>query len=80
MSACPRFLLLDMSATNQQIADAARDSLARILATDASMWSEGERRQQMIEVDRLESIITKFEAKAGREDRRIFFPVTPVNL
>lgn len=70
-----------MAATDQQIADAARDSLARILATDSSAWSEGERRQQMLEVDRLETVISKFEAKAARSGgRRIFQPVKRVNL
>jgi hypothetical protein len=69
-----------MAASNQSIADAARDSLARILATDSAMWSEGERRQQMIEVDRLESIITKFEAKAARSGgRRVFSPIARVD-
>lgn len=77
----PRFLLvLDMAATDQQLADAARDSLARILATDSAAWSEGERRQQMIEIDRLESIISKFGAKAKRANSSgIFFPVRRVH-
>lgn len=70
-----------MAASDQAIADAARDSLARILATDSAAWSEGERRQQMTEIDRLEAIITKFEAKAARAGgRQILFPITPVNL
>lgn len=69
-----------MAATDQQIADAARDSLARILATDSAAWSEGERRQQMIEVDRLTNIITEFEAKAGRANRQVFSPIRRVNI
>lgn len=68
-----------MAATDQQIADEARDSLLRILQTDTSNWSEGERRQQQLEIDRLENIITKFEAKANRSGRRIFNPVRRVN-
>jgi hypothetical protein len=70
-----------MAATDQQIADAARNSLARILETDSAGWSEGERRQQMLEIDRLTNVITDFEAKAGRSaGRRIFAPVRKVNL
>ncbi len=69
-----------MAASDQAIADAARDSLKRILDTDSAAWSEGERRQQMIEIDRLESIISKFEAKANRSGRRIFSPITRVNI
>jgi hypothetical protein len=53
-----------MSASDQTIADNARDALNRILQTDTTEWSEGERRQSMLEIDRLEDIITKFEAKA----------------
>ena len=70
-----------VAATNQQIADKARDSLARILDTDTTAWSEGERRQQQLEIDRLEAIITKFEAKATRAaGRRIFQPIKRVNV
>ena len=70
-----------MAASDQAIADAARDSLARILATDTVMWGEGERRQQQLEIDRLESIITKFESKAARSaGRRIFAPITRVDI
>jgi len=69
-----------MAATDQQIVDAARDSLLRILETDTTEWSEGERRQQQLEIDRLEAVITKFEAKAGRSaGRRIFSPMTRVD-
>lgn len=70
-----------MAASDQELADAARDSLARILASDTSAWSEGERRQQQLEIDRLEAIITKFEDKAARSGgRRIFSPVRRVNI
>jgi len=70
-----------MAATNQQIVDAARDSLLRILATDSAEWSEGERRQRQLEIDRLEGIISKFDAKTARSGgRQIIFPVTPVDL
>lgn len=69
-----------MAATDQAIADAARNSLLRILETDTTSWSEGERNQQQLELDRLEGIITTFEAKAARTGRRIFVPVRPVGL
>jgi hypothetical protein len=70
-----------MAATDQQIADAARNSLARILDTDSAEWSEGERRQRALEIDRLTNVITDFEGKAARSaGRRIFSPVKRVNL
>lgn len=70
-----------MAATDQQIADNARDSLNRILQTDSSEWSEGERKQRALEIDRLQEIITTFEAKAARSSgRRIFAPITRVNV
>lgn len=70
-----------MAASDQQIADNARDALNRILQTDSSQWSEGEREQQMLEIDRLEAIISKFEAKAARASGRpLFSPIRRVNL
>lgn len=70
-----------MAATDQQIADAARDSLQRILATDTAEWSEGQRKQRQLEIDRLTNVISDFEAKAARgSGRRILNPITRVNL
>jgi hypothetical protein len=70
-----------MAATDQDIADAARDSLARILLTDTSGWTEGQRQQQMIQIKDLRDTISEFEAKAARSaGRRIFSPITPVGL
>lgn len=69
-----------MAATDQQIANAARDSLKRILDTDMSSMSEDRRQLQQLEIDRLEGIISKFEAKANRSSRRICHPVTRVNI
>jgi hypothetical protein len=71
---------LNMAASDQQIADKARDSLSRILDADTTSWSEGERQQQVLEIDRLTNVITEFEAKAARSGgRRIFSPIKPVN-
>lgn len=69
-----------MAASDQTIADKARDSLARILDTDTTGWSQGELRQQQLEIAQLEQIITKFEAKASRSGRRIFSPITRVDI
>lgn len=70
-----------MAASDQQIADAARDSLARILETDAAEWSEGQRRQRQLEIDKLTATIEKFEGKAAQSSgRRIFSPMKRVNL
>lgn len=72
---------MPMAATDQQIADEARDSLLRILQSDTANWSDADKRQQQLEIDRLENIITKFEAKAQRAGgRRIFQPVRRVNI
>lgn len=68
-----------MAATDKALADAARDSLERILATDTTMWSEGERRQQMHQISELRATINEFDAKAARSaGRRIFSPITKV--
>lgn len=69
-----------MAATDQQLADAARNSLLRILETDTSSWSEGQRQQQQLQISELQKTISEFEAKAARSGRRLFFPVTKVNV
>lgn len=77
----PVFFGFDMAASDQAIADAARDSLARILATDTAEWGEGQRKQRQLEIDRLTDVITTFEGKAARSSgRRLFQPVTRVNI
>lgn len=69
-----------MAASDQAIANAARDSLKRILDTDTSSWSEGQRQAQQLEIDRLTNVISEFEAKANRGSRRIFSPVQRVDV
>ena len=69
-----------MAVTDQELANAARDSLARILTTDTSSWSEGDRRQQQLEIDKLDAIISRYEAKASRsQGRSIFVPIRRVD-
>lgn len=75
-----RLAFLVMAATDQQLADAARNSLLRILETDTSSWSEGQRQQQQLQISELQKTISEFEAKAARSGRRLFFPVTKVNV
>lgn len=70
-----------MAASDQELADAAREALARILATDTAEWSEGERKQRQLEIAELRNTITEFEAKAARVGgRRIFSPIVPVDM
>lgn len=69
-----------MAATDQAIADAARDSLARILATDAAEMSEGQRKLRQLEISELRATIDEFEGKANRGSRRIFAPVKRVDV
>lgn len=69
-----------MAATDQQIANNARDSLNRILQTDTANWSDGARKQQQLEIDRLSNIIATFESRANRSTRRISRPVTRVDV
>lgn len=70
-----------MAATDQQLLDKSRDSLARILDTDTSSWSESQRNQQMIQIDKLSNLIDRLEKKvASGGGRRILGPVRRVNL
>jgi hypothetical protein len=70
-----------MAATDQQILDEARDSLLRILQSDTSSWSEMQRTQQQLQIDKLERLIDRYETKVSAAGgRRIFHPVRRVNF
>jgi hypothetical protein len=71
-----------MAASDQTIVDNARDALNRILQTDSSSWSEAQRTQSMLEIDRLSDIIDRFERKANAAGgrRQIFHPVKRIDL
>lgn len=69
-----------MTTSDAALAEAARDSLARILAADTSEWSEGDKRQRMLDIRELRTTIQEFEASAGRASRTIFFPVKPIDI
>lgn len=70
-----------MTATDQQILNEAKDSLLRILQTDTSGWSEGERQQQQLQIKELRELISDFEGKVvGAGGRTLIQPVRRVNL
>lgn len=69
-----------MAATDRQIADSARDSLKRILDTDTSAWSQADKRQQQLEIDRLSAIIVDFESRINRSTRQVTRPIVRVNI
>ena len=70
-----------MAASDTTIANNARDSLNRILQTDASQMSEEGRNLRQLEIDRLTDLIERFEDRASRASgRRIVQPVTRVNV
>lgn len=70
-----------MTTSDQQILTAAKESLARILATDAAEMEEKDRRTRTLEIDKLSALIDKYEAKvASGNGRRILNPVKRVNL
>lgn len=70
-----------MSVTDQQLLDAARESLLRILATDTEEWSESKRMQRQLSIDKLMNQIDRLEEKvSASQGRRIFQPVRRVNV
>lgn len=70
-----------MTATDQQILNEAKDSLLRILQTDTSSWSEGERTQQQQQISQLQSLIDRYEKKvASAAGRRLHRPIRRTNI
>lgn len=65
-----------MSTTDQQILDAARDRLLDIINGRVAEFREGMESARLLEIDRLESIITKYEARVSATDGGpIFRPI-----
>jgi len=76
-----------MAATDQQILDEARDSLLRILQTDATFMSSSEKQMRQLEISELKDLIASYESKvvaaAGTTPtggRRFMMPVRRVNV
>lgn len=70
-----------MSVTDQQLLDAARESLLRILATDTEEWSESKRMQRQLSIDKLMAQIDRLEEKvSASQGRRLFQPIRRVNV
>ena len=62
--------------TNQEILNKLKTSLAEILDTNTSSWSEAQRSQQQIQIRDLMDGIERYERKVAAESgRRIFGPV-----
>lgn len=57
-----------MSATDQQLLDAARDRLLDIIGGRVAEFSEGNESAKLLEISSLETIITKYEARVAATD------------
>jgi hypothetical protein len=69
-----------MAASDQTIADAARDSLLSILEGKSAEWAEASERARMLEIDRLQGVIDYFEKRANASGSPIFKPIKPVDV
>ena len=70
-----------MTATDQQILNAAKDALLQTLVEETQSWSEGQRQQQKLRIDHLEDVIDKYEKKIARSSgSQIFAGIRRVNL
>jgi hypothetical protein len=69
-----------MAASDQQILDAARDRLLAILTGGVAEFREGNDEARMLEIDRLESLIEKYEGRVATVDVPVFRPVRCVDL
>lgn len=69
-----------MAVSDEQLANNAREALNAIITGQVSAMSEGARSLTNLSVAELQQIIDHFEAKAARASRRVFQPITRVNL
>lgn len=66
-----------MTATDQQILNAAKDRLLDIINGRVAEFYEGNDRARMLEIEKLETIISKYEAKVAATSNTspIFRPI-----
>lgn len=69
-----------MAATDQQIVDAARDSLLAIIEGKSEEFREASESVKTIEIQRLQGIITTFEARIAASNGIAFRQIREVDI
>lgn len=64
-----------MAATDQQILDAARDRLLAVITGGVAEFKEAGEEARLLEIDRLEQVIEKYEARVAGASVPVFRPV-----
>lgn len=64
-----------MATTDQELYDSARAALNNILDGNVAEFYEGSERARLLEIDRLEKIIEKYEAKLNAASHQILRPI-----
>jgi hypothetical protein len=73
MGAGARFV--PMAVTDQELLDAARQRLLKILDAGVSEFGEGGERARMLEIDKLEKLIANYEERLANAGGARFLPV-----
>lgn len=69
-----------MAVTTQDLLDEARSALLRILQGRAQEFYEQNDRVRLLEINRLNDLISDLERKVAAESSPVFYPVVPTNL
>lgn len=69
-----------MAASDQQILDAARDQLLRILSAGVEEFGEGGESARMLRIQELEQLIARYEARLASQAGPVFRPVGIVDV
>lgn len=67
-----------MAASDQEILDAAKDSLKRILDADTSQWGEAGSQQTLLSIAALQATIDKYERRVALSSRRVCMPIKSI--
>lgn len=62
--------------TDQQILDALRQALYEIAVNGAASWSVNGRTYTSLDIDKLQTAISIYEARTTRSTKRMFAPIT----
>lgn len=67
-----------MAASDQEILDAAKDSLKRILDADTAQWGEAGHQQTLLRIEALQNTIEIYEKRVAAASRRTCMPIKSI--
>lgn len=68
-----------MAATDQELLDAARDKLLEVITGGVEAFGEGGESARILQIEKLESLIQRLEARINATNGNVFKPIREVS-